>query len=205
MGVEVATKYTPIISSLVRIVEKLIILKEKLINSKVGDNLNKCVDEILSTSGRSRTLLLDGLRKNEVSASNLEKAHRIVETLKKELTIGNQTINLFSSIDGNKYNYSARNAFKKIMIEDVSLDKKVKLLGSKDNYNRLLALNLLGQDLKVFEKTTLKRSLDSLVRGVFDHVRLVLVHEQKGFKPMNTVENIYCNRITSGAPRCKVL
>lgn len=45
--------------------------------------------------------------------------------------------------------------------------------------------------------------LNRFVRDVFRNELLVLVDEIKGYKPIKQIEKIKCNRITSGAPRCK--
>lgn len=204
LGVEVTTHYTPIISNVIRILEKLISLKNELIDSEIGQLIQVCITKIESISGRSSTLLLDGLRKNEVSEANLDKANEIIEELKGVL-LKHGTLSLYSSIDGNKKDYDILNAFKKIIIEEISIEEKIKLIGDRDIYNRLLVTNLILDDIIIFETISLREKLNLIIRSVFQIVKLVLVHENKGYKPIANLESIYCNRITSGSPRCKLI
>jgi hypothetical protein len=204
LGVEVTTHYTPIISNVIRILEKLISIKNEIIDSEIGQLIRVCISEIESINGRSSTLLLDGLRKNEVSAANLDKANEIIEELKGVL-LKHGTMSLYSSIDGSKKDYDILNAFKKIIIEEISIEEKIKLIGDRDIYNRLLVTNLILDDIIIFETISLREKLNLIIRSVFQIVKLVLVHENKGYKPIANLESIYCNRITSGSPRCKLI
>lgn len=204
LGVEVASHYTPIIANVIRVFEKLLYLKNEIIDSQIGEFLRVCILKIENTTGRSTTLLLDGLRKNEVSESNLDKANEIIEDL-KGILLKHGTMSLFSSIDGVKKDYNILDAFKKIIIEEISIEEKIKLIGDRDIYNRLLVTNLILDDISIFEVNTLREKLNIIIRGVFDNVKLVLVHENNGYKPITNLQSIYCNRITSGLPRCKLI
>lgn len=204
LGVEVTTHYTPIISNVIRILEKLTSIKNEIIDSEIGQLLQVCINKIESTSGRSNTLLLDGLRKNEVSEANLDKADEIIEEL-KGILLKHGSMSLYSSIDGSKKDYDILNAFKKIIIEEISIEEKIKLIGDRDIYNRLLLTNLILDDIIIFENISLREKLNLIIRSVFQIVKLVLVHENKGYMPITNLESIYCNRITSGSPRCKLI
>ncbi len=146
LGVEVTTHYTPIISNVIRILEKLISIKNEIIESEVGMIIRLCIMKIESTTGRSGTLLLDGLRKNEVSEANLNKANDIIEDL-KGILLKHGTMSLYSSIDGSKKDYEILKAFKKIIIEEISIEEKIKLIGDRDIYNSLLVTNLILDDI----------------------------------------------------------
>jgi hypothetical protein len=204
LGVEVTTHYTPIISNVIRILEKLTSIQNEIIDSEIGQLLQVCINKIESTSGRSNTLLLDGLRKNEVSEANLDKADDIIEEL-KGILLKHGSMSLYSSIDGSKKDYDILNAFKKIIIEEISIEEKIKLIGDRDIYNRLLVTNLILDDIIIFENISLREKLNLIIRSVFQIVKLVLVHEEKGYMPITNLESIYCNRITSGSPRCKLI
>jgi len=204
LGVEVATHYTPIISNVIRILEKLLYLKHEILDSEIGSLIRLCIVKIENISGRSSTFLLDGLRKNEVSESNLDKANEIIEDL-KSILLKHGTMSLFSSVDGVKKDYNILDAFKKIIIEEISIEEKIKLIGDRDVYNRLLVTNLILDDISIFEVNTLREKLNIIIRGVFNNVKLVLVHENNGYKPITNLQSIYCNRITSGLPRCKLI
>ena len=60
------------------------------------------------------------------------------------------------------------------------------------------------EDIKIFETNSLQEKLNKIIRNIFNDVKLVLVHEDEGYKPIENLKNIYCNRITSGLPRCKM-
>jgi hypothetical protein len=204
LGVEIATHYTPLISSIIRILESILLIKNDIIESRSGILIRNCIQKIENTSGRTSTLLLDGLRKNEVSESNLSKANEIIEIL-KSILFEHGTMNLFSSIDGLKYDYNILDAFRKIILEKISVDIKVKIIGDIEIYNRLLITNQIYQDICIFSNISFIEKLNEIIREVFKNVTLVLVHEKKGFKPIRDLHSIYCNRITSGLPRCKLV
>lgn len=206
LGVGVSSYYTPIISSVIRILEKVLTIENQLQNSKIKTEFQAIVNQIHSKSGSSHTLLLEGLRKNEVSASNLEKANTIIELLKKFRFNENAKILLFDSYNGNEKAYNHIDSFIKLSVEDISLEEKIKLFGSIDDYNIALIVNELKKDLELFTDKSLKDILNQIVRNIFSSdLKLVLVHEEKGFKPITNLESIYCNRITSGLPRCKLV
>jgi hypothetical protein len=204
LGVEVATQYTPVISSVIRILENVLSVKYDLLNSVSGRMIQSCIENIESMSPSCGTLLLDGLRKNEVAASNLQKAKDIIEDLKAILIKDETKIKLYSSVDGKIYDYDILIAFKKVSLEDISIKEKIKRLGNEEIYNRSLITSKVSEDLQIFENITLQEKLNKIIRDVFKHVKLVLVHEELGYKPIGDLKNIYCNRITSGLPRCKI-
>lgn len=205
IGVEVSSNYTPIISSVIRILEKIDFIYAKLIESETKQSFKKLIDKLSEKTGNTSTLLLDGLRKNEVSASNLNKANDIIEHLKNYLLLDERKIKLFSSIDGIKKDYDLQKSFIKIEVENIPIIEKVKIIGSKDDYNKLLITNEIKNDLYIFKNTSLRDLLNKIVRDIFTETQLILVHETKGFQPINNLNKIFCNRITSGNPRCKIL
>ena len=96
-------------------------------------------------------------------------------------------------------------AFKKLAIENITIKNKIKLLGNEEVYNRALITSKVIDDIKLFENISLQKKLNKIIRDIFNNVKLVLVHEEDGYKPIGNLKNIYCNRITSGLPRCKML
>lgn len=206
LGVGVSSYYTPVISNVIRILERVLLIENKLQPSKIKTEFQEIVYEINNKSGNSHTLLLDGLRKNEVSASNLDKANTIIEKLKNISIDGENKMLLFNSFNGKKMEYNFSDSLVKLSVEKIPLEEKIKLFGSVDNYNKTLIVNELKLDLKLFSNQSLRELLDEIVRNIFStDLKLVLVHEKKGFKPLTNLKNIYCNRITSGLPRCKLI
>lgn len=205
LGVEISSSYRQIIDCVTRILEQVIDLEAFLIDSVTSDKIKKCIKDIKSNSGRSSTLLIEGLRKNEVSASNLDKANDIIETLKKIIVDENKKVNLFSCFNGIINEYDILTAFKKLEFENISLENKLgKLDCDLEFYSRLQLTSRIENDILIFGDITLKQKLNELVRSVFTDIKLVLVHEHYGYKPITELNSIYCNRITSGNPRCKL-
>lgn len=207
MGIGINSSYREVINCVLKIVEHLLVIEKSLIGSgtELIKDIKACIKKVKSISGRTTTYLIDGLRKNEVSASNLEKANFIIEVIKKYIIKDEKKVSMYSSFDGSKQEYSSFVAFNKLRYEAIPLEHKLSLLGGSDFYNRLLITNIIGSDIDIFRDSTLKEVLNSLVRDSFSSIKLVLVHEEKGYKPITNLESIYCNRITSGNPRCKIV
>ena len=205
LGVEVATHYTPVIGNVIRILENVLSIKHDLLDTVSGKIVKDCIKKIENISPSCKTPLLDGLRKNEVAESNLQKANDIIEELKTILIKDDVKVKLHPSVDGKIYNYDILSAFKKLSIEEIPIIDKIKLLGNEEVYNRSLITSKIIDDIKIFENISLQKKLNKIIRDIFNNVKLVLVHEIDGYKPIGNLKNIYCNRITSGLPRCKML
>jgi hypothetical protein len=205
LGVEVASQYTPVIGNVIRILESILSLKQDLFDTVSGKIVKDCLKKIETTSPSCKTPLLDGLRKNEVSVSNLQKANDIIEELKTILINDKLKVKLHSSIDGKIYEYDILSAIKKLSVERITISDKIKLFGNEEVYIRGLITSKIIDDIEIFKNVSLKEKLNKIIRNIFSDVKLVLVHEHEGYKPINNLKNIYCNRITSGLPRCKML
>lgn len=205
LGVEVATHYTPVIGNVIRILENVLSIKHDLLDTVSGKIVKTCIKQIETISPSCKTPLLDGLRKNEVAESNLQKANDIIEELKAILIKDKVKVQLHSSVDGKKYEYDILSAFKKLSVEEITIIDKIRLLGNEEVYNRALITSKIMDDIKIFENISLQEKLNKIIRNIFNNLKLVLVHEVEGYKPIGNLKNIYCNRITSGLPRCKML
>jgi hypothetical protein len=205
LGVEVSTSYRHIIDSVTRILEQIVNLEELLEDSKTANLIKVSIEKIKSTSGRTTTLLIDGLRKNEVSSANLDKANEIIELIKTLIITENKKVSLYSSYDGSIAEYDLLTAYNKLSFESISIEEKLIILDCDlDFYNRLLLTIHIGRDVSTFKLLSLKEKLNNLVRSIFTDIKLVLVQKDKGYKPVTDLNKIYCNRITSGNPRCKI-
>ena len=196
--------YTSVKNNVIRIFENLLKIKDNLQDSDLGLQIKSWIDQIEKNPRNCKTSLIDGFKKNEVSQSNLAKANSIIEHFKKILINKKETINLYSSFDGKEYSYDILDAFKKLSIEPISIQKKISKFGDVDTYNKLCVMDSIISDIIIFENNTLCDTLNNIVRGVFTDVKLVVVHEKNGYKPITKLNNIVCNRITSGCPRCKI-
>ncbi|MEC5156325.1 hypothetical protein [Chryseobacterium sp. MP_3.2] len=205
LGVEISTSYNFIIGAVIKIVEVVLYLKDHLLDSEIDQQIKLCIDKIEDNSGRSTISLLDGLRKNEVSHSNLIKANDIIEILKKFIIKDKKTISLHSSITGKKNEYDLLDAFRILTIEKVPVEEKLKILGGIEIYSHLNVLSMISDEIQIFDEANLQEKLNQIVRGVFHNYKLILVHKDKGYKPISNLESIICNRITSGSPRCKIV
>lgn len=205
LGVEVSSNYRQVIDCVTRILEQVLNLETILVNSTVSNQIEQCINDIKTSSGRSTTLLIEGLTKNEVSSSNLDKANKIIEILKKLIITENKKVVLYSSFNGSIKTYDVLTAFNKLEFENISIEDKLnKLNCNLEFYSRLQLTATIKNDILVFKDEPLKEKLNKLVRSVFTDIKLVLVHEQNGYKPITDMNLIYCNRITSGNPRCKL-
>lgn len=205
LGVEVSTCYTCVIRDVINVFEYIISIKDMLFNNTQSKiDVDKCITLITNNSGKCKTSLIDGLKKNEVSESNLIKADEVIKILSKYTVNNNKTIQLFSSFDGNVYNYTLLDAFNKLKLESIDDTTISSKLGNNELYNISLILN--SNHNNVFKNPVmLSEKLNNIVRSVFDTKTLVLVDELKGYMPIKSTKKIICNRITSGAPRCKYI
>ena len=208
LGVEVASSYRIIIDKATSVLEKILEIEGDLVESKTKDIIKDCIFKLTTNSGRSRHKVIEGLKKDEVSESNLEKANDIIQEVKKLVLSEseNEQVFLFSSFDGSSQKYDLLSAYQKLELENISLIEKLDKLKCDYNiYSRLVLTTKVEKDVLLFKNKSLKEQLNNLVRSVFHDVKLVLVNKDMGYKPMKDLNQIYCNRITSGNPRCKVI
>ena len=203
LGVEVSSSYSNLRFSVINIFSQLTTIEEMLVSTTIKNKMRTIINLINSLQGKSKTKLLDGFQKNEVSESNLELANHLIEELKSLTLYQESLLELYSSYDGKKYKYSLLDSFIKISKENLSDETKISLFGDHEVLDKLLIHSKIGTELNQFKNISLENKLNYIVRNVFSGLRLVLVHKEKGFKPIQNLENIYCNRITSGNPRCK--
>jgi len=163
-------------------------------------NIESMIDE---TSNRSRTTVYNGLTKSEVSGSNLEKIDVIINEIKKILNEPNPIteIKMFDPSSGLKLTTSLEIFYKTLKAYGKTEEFLKEQLG--DNYNITVVKNQFQEMLEDFRNESFQDKLNRFVRDVFRNEILVLVDERMGYKPIRQIEKIKCNRITSGAPRCK--
>jgi len=203
LGVEVSASYSNLRFSVINIFSQLTLLQEMLVSTTIKNKISTIINSINSPQGRSKINILDGFQKNEVSESNLELANSLIEELKSLTLYQESSLELYSSYDGKKNKYSLLDSFIKISKENLPDETKISLFENHELLDKLLIKSKIGSELNQFKNISLQEKLNSIVRNVFSGLRLVLVHEEKGFKPIGNLGNIYCNRITSGNPRCK--
>lgn len=204
LGVSISSKYNILLSKIINCLNNLEKIKDELLSEFFQKKIYKIIEQVNSTFGRAKNSILEGLLKNEISEENLNKLNELLEELKAITFFNYQNIEMYSSINGKKYQYSSLDAIKKIKLEDINKDEKIKFFGGADLYDKNLISSELYDDLEILVDKTLKDELDNIVRGVFDNLRLVAVDKQKGYLPLSTLEKISCYRITSGNPRCKI-
>lgn len=203
LGVEVSENYQPMQMKLLDIFQAvrdvISLLNEGEIKRKMK-NINSMLDE---TSKRSRTTVYNGLTKSEVSGSNLEKIDVIINEIKKILNEPNPLteIKMFDPSSGLKSTTSLEIFYKTLKAYGKTEEFLKERLG--DNYNITVVKNQFQEMLEDFRNESFQDKLNRFVRDVFRNEILVLVDERMGYKPIRQIEKIKCNRITSGAPRCK--
>ena len=204
LGVEIASKYNDLLFRLINCFDTLNTVKDHLISEFLKERIIRILNDVNGSWGTAKTPILAGLLKNEVGESNLTKLEELLEELKGIIKFEHQKIKLYSSYDGKIYEYKPSDAVKKIHLENISVDKKVEIFGSPKSFDQNFIQSKIQQNLKILKDQTLKEHLNDIVREVFDDLTLVIVDKHKGYMPISSIEKIYCHRITSGGPRCRI-
>jgi hypothetical protein len=204
LGVEIASKYNDLLYKLIGCFDLLNIMKEHLVSEYFKKRIIRILDDANTSWGTAKTPILKGLYKNEVGELNLLKLDELLEELKEITFISHNKIKLYSSYDGEIYEYTSTEAAEKIHLEKISIDKKIKIFGSPESYDQNLIRSKIQQNLEMLKDQTLKEYLNKMVREVFDDLTLVIVDKRKGFMPISSIEKVSCYRITSGSPRCRI-
>lgn len=205
LGVEVNLEYTKILNIILNIFEK--IDKNFPILEK-NDSTKEFICDIHKTmfekTARNKMSLYQGVMKAEVSASNLERLDKIIEQL-KEFVFKNENVfkQLYDPIYGNQVYYPIGKCYGLLKLSGKTDEMIQDKLGIY--YNKSIILHELKNDIDYFKNEKLKDKLNNIVRSVFKDKVLVFVDGHMGFKPIIVQDNIFCNRITSGSPRCKFL
>ena len=204
LGVEIASKYNDLLFRLINCFDALQTVKDHLVSEFFKEKIIRILNDVNASWGTARTSILAGLLKNEVGELNLTKLEELLEELKEIIKFEHQKIKLYSSYDGKIYEYKSSDAIKKIHLENISVDRKIEIFGSPESFDQNFIKSKIQQNLKILKDQTLKEHLNDMVREVFDDLILVIVDEQKGYMPISSIEKIYCHRITSGGPRCRI-
>ena len=204
LGVEVATKYNELLYRLIGCFDKLNKAKDYLVSEFFEEKIIRILDDVNTSWGMAKTPILVGLYKNEVSESNLKKLDELLEELKEVIFISHNKIKLYSSYDGEIYEYASTDAVEKIHLENISIEKKIDIFGSPESYDQNFLKSQIQKNLEILKDQTLKEYLNKMVREVFDDLTLVIVDKNKGFMPILSIEKVSCYRITSGSPRCRI-
>lgn len=208
LGVKIQKKYLPLMSNILCLFKTLIKIQNKLIQSNIKSEILNNINKITNLKNNCKTTLINGILKNEILASNLKIINEIIEYFKSIIiNDDNYNINLYSSYDGKKMKYKIKNAYKKLSLENCSLNQKIKILckNNYDFYYRLIITIYTEKYIKIFNDFDLLTILNKIVRNYFKDLTLILVDKKKGFKFISKIENIICNRITCGGPRCKII
>ncbi len=206
LGVSIAEEYNNLRSKIIGCFHSLDKIKDHLISELYKEKVFTALDEVNTAWGHAKTKILEGLYKDEVAESNINKLNDILESLKNIINFKHQVVKIHSSYDGKICEYTSLDAVRKINLEKISVDKKIEIFGSDELYDRNLICSQINEELTILKHQTFKQLLNDMVRGVFDKndMKLVEVEEQSGYKIHTTTNKIYCYRITSGAPRCRV-
>ena len=206
LGVEISSEYTIILSNILYIFNNIKNIYTYLQDgSNIKNSLKKIITKLNETTKKCKTSLINGLKKHEVSESNLKKANDMIENIKKITSLDNDKIELYSSYDGKKYNYNLLDAYNKLHLENINIKNIISTIGDIETYNQLCIINSIKNNIKMFNNCTLLEKLNEIIRNVFKNKFLVFVDEIKGYKPITKLHYIICYRITHGKPRCKYI
>ena len=210
LGVEAYSQFVlnfviPVIS----LFKKLDGIEDKLISTSNKKEISKLIKQFHSSWRKGKksetgTTIHNGLPRGEVSESNLDKLNDLIESLKLITDFDNSEIELYSSTTGRKYPYSLSAALQKVNLEKTSYEEKSQIFGNAESYDQIYLCSEIHNFLKEFKNISVQEKLTLIVRSVFDDVRLVLVDEQMGYKPIEkNIKYVTCYRITRKTPRCK--
>tara|TARA_B100000575_G_scaffold278568_1_gene266017 strand:+ start:1339 stop:2190 length:852 start_codon:yes stop_codon:yes gene_type:complete len=205
LGVAVAIEYNELRHSVLNCFIILNKMNDQLLSERFKKKILEICEEINKKDKEGLTII-ERIMKNEVSEPLLNKINGFLEYLKKIIiNFQPKKIEMYSSLDGEKYEYSSLIAVKKINLENISKEKKLKIFKDPELYDKNLIHSQISEYLEIIKKQTLKEKLNDIVRtSLQGEVRLVLVHKNKGYKPISNNEKvIFCNRITANYPRLK--
>jgi len=161
--------------------EKIKLIHHGIFDESCGKSLKQCfLDAEVSIGNIYKTdLLLKSIKRLLKSASNSPRIHEI-----------------FEPISGNKINVNSKVAFSLLESFGYSNDTILNILQTDEYNNALISICELHYD-------SVSVPMNLIIQEALDHVELLIVNEEKGYKLIDK-ENITFCRITSGGPRCKV-
>lgn len=135
----------------------------------------------------------------EVSASRVKKADRLLKSIKCLLNTATRLPRIheiYEPISGNKINIDSNTAL--CVLHDLGYsNEQIKCFLQITHFNDAL-LNTCS-----IKYESITEQMNIIIQDALDHVELLVVDEQKGYKLINK-KNIHFCRITSGGPRCEV-
>ena len=135
----------------------------------------------------------------EVGIANVHKTDLLLKSIKSLLKSASDSPRIheiFEPISGNKINVNSKIAFSLLQSVGYSNDTILNILRT-DEYNNAM-INLCELP---YESVAVPMNL--IIQESLDHVELLIVSEEKGYKLIDKNNITFC-RITSGGPRCKV-
>lgn len=201
IGVEVSKDYSEIKRNALTIIQGFTNLK----NEAAIKHYSTIINMLITPVGRNKTSILEGFQKNELSESNLETTEKFIDDLiSEEMSKKFNRKILYSSIDGEIYEYDHRRAYRKINVENIPFKDKIEFFDRTEDFFWLMATDDSIESISYFREKRLSERLNTLVRKPFFKTRLVIVDEKLGYYPVNDLSVISCNRITQGNPRIKI-
>ena len=161
------------------------------------ENLKKIHDGIFDKScGKNlKQCFLDA----EVSIGNVHKTDLLLKSIKsllKSATDSPRIHEIFEPISGKKINVNSKIAFSLLQSVGYSNDTILNILQTNEYNNAIISKCELP-----YESVAVPMNL--IIQESLDHVELLIVSEEKGYKLIDKNNIKFC-RITSGGPRCKV-
>ena len=204
LGVEIDSQYISLVTHLLEILNKVKRIIPLLVDDIILEQFKEIDTLVTSTSKKCKTSLYEGLLKSEVSSSNLRKADIIIEKIKSVVnSVTNLTKFINDPLHTETISVPIGNYFMILKLSGKS-DEEIKER-LKCNYNIAVVKFQFEELISVYQSTSLQERLNRMVQSIFENKVLVLVEEEKGYMPIKNVKTIFCNRITSGRPRCKFI
>lgn len=206
LGVDINEAYTHYLSRLIVFLEAFTLLQQSLIGVILKNKILKIINNLNTPLKPNKYSSLAGLKRSELSESNLNNLDNCMSLINQiycESTyLDNESIKLYSSVDGSKNTYSMSMAYQKLLLEEnVNMTE---LIGDVEKID-LINFKMLCDNYKFVLNSSVKNTLTEIIRSSFNNHNktLVIVHKDRGYKILDSVDNVQCYRITSGSPRAK--
>jgi hypothetical protein len=209
LGVDINEAYTPYLSKLIVFLEAFTLLKDSLVSVILKNDILNIIHSLNTPLPRNKYSGLVGLKRAELSESNLNNVEKCIGLINHiyalSTSLDNESIDLYSSIDGSKKTYNVSIAYQKILLENnLNITEIIKDVEKID----LINFKILCDNYKDILNISVKKELSKAIHNSFnDHNKiLAIVDEKLGYKIIDNeqiVNNVECYRITSGSPRAK--
>jgi len=203
LGVRINPLCTDITRRLLNICDRVKIIVNKtntIKNSPLLRSVRGIYKSMFEIIGRNKYSIYEGLQKQELCGSSLKILSGLIEELKNMCLKQTRKIQLYNPITMVPTILNIGDAYNVLQIFENENNIK-EFFYDEDEYIHSMISYYIYKHIQNFTVTSVSDMLDCMVRGYFAKTRLIVVHESKGYIPIDNLSCIRCSRITSGNPR----